>query len=463
MFRPTSRLLAMATLCWLAAIVAACPVPTRAAGPEELGLRQAIQQALADNHSLRAGAQGLAAMGEDVGVARSMLLPKLTFEERFMRTTNPVYGFMAKLNEQRFGAQDFAIPALNSPDALNDYQTSFSLEQPLFAPQANIGLTMSRNAAAAGRHEFDRKKEEVVLQVAQAFLMVRTATSYTEVAEKGRHDAEEHARIAGHRYENGLGLYSDTLRATTAVTEAEQRLVSAKKNLDVAQRALGMLLGLEQSVTAATEDGLDLPVADLARYTDAGRQRRDLLAMQLRQSNASQNVKLAKAGYLPNIGVGATYQLNDHDQPFGGEGESWQVGAFLKWQLFNGMGREHERSKALYQKAAADEYLHAMEMGVSYKVYEAYRGVEEAGKNAELAQAALKTAEEGARLVEVRYENGLSPMVDLLDAQLSLDHARAMTVASKNNYRIAVFTLCYESGTIFQDLGINESSPEEQE
>ncbi|PIY21351.1 MAG: hypothetical protein COZ12_05180, partial [Deltaproteobacteria bacterium CG_4_10_14_3_um_filter_60_8] len=80
-----------------------------------------------------------------------------------------------------------------------------------------------------------------------------------------------------------------------------------------------------------------------------------------------------------------------------------------------------------------------------------------------LAQAALKTAEEGARLVEVRYENGLSPMVDLLDAQLSLDHARAMTVASKNNYRIAVFTLCYESGTIFQDLGINESSPEEQE
>jgi outer membrane protein TolC len=293
--------------------------------------------------------------------------------------------------------------------------------------------------------------------------MVRTAQSYTEVAVQGRHDAEEHARIASSRYVNELGLYSDTLRATTAVVEAEQREVSAKKNLDVAQRALGMLLGLEQSVIAATEDGLDLPVADLAHYSDAARQRSDLLAMQLRQANASQNVKLAKAGYLPNIGVGATYQFNDHDQPFGGEGESWQVGAFLKWQLFNGMGREHERSKALFQEAAADEYMQAMEKGVSFKVYEAYRGVEEASKNAELAQAAMKTAEEGARLVMVRYENGLSPMVDLLDAQLSLDHARAMTVASKNAYRIAVLTLYYESGTIFQDLGINESSLEEKE
>lgn len=459
---PCILLLVMAVLCMQAPLAVAGSMEDLAGEPG-MGLREAIQQALADNHGLRAGAQGLAAMGEEVGVVRSMLLPKVIFEERFMRTTNPVYGFMAKLNEQRFGAEDFAIPALNSPDALNDFQTSFSLEQPLFAPKANIGLAMSRNVLAAGRHEFGRKREEVAMQVAQAYLMVRTAQSYTEAAEKGRHDAAEHARIAGHRYDNGLGLYSDTLRAATAVTEAEQRLVSARKNWDVAMRALGMLMGLEQGVNATTEDGLDQQVADLAHYTEAARQRRDIRAMQLRQTNASQNVKLAKAGYLPNIGVGATYQLNDHGKPFGNEGESWQVGASLKWELFNGLGREHERSKALYQEAAADEYLHAMQKGVSFKVYEAYRGVEEAAKNAELARSALQTAEEGARLVAVRYENGLAPMVDLLDAQLSLDHARAMTVASKNNYRIAVLTLCYESGTIFQDLGINVSSTEEQE
>ncbi len=454
-------LLVMTVLCWPATHGGAGPIEDR---PSELGmgLSEAIQQALVNNHSLRGGAHGLAAMGEDVGMARSFLLPKLTFEERFMRTNSPVYGFMAKLNEQRFGAQDFDISSLNHPDALNDFQTSFSLEQPLFAPKANIGLAMSRNALAAGRHDFGRKREEVALQVAQAYLMVRTAQSFIEVAEKGQKDAEEHGRIAGQRYENGLGLYSDTLRASTAVTEAEQRLVSAKKNWDVAQRALGMLLGLEQSVAATTEEGLDPPVADLAHYSEAARQRRDVLAMEKRQANASQNVKLAKAGYLPNVGVGASYQLNDHNRPLGAEGESWQVGAFLRWELFNGLGREHERSKALYQEAAAGEYLHAMGKGVSFKVYEAYRGVEEAAKNTELARAALQTAEEGARLVAVRYENGLAPMVDLLDAQLSLDHARAMNVAKKNDYRIAVLSLCYESGTLFQDLGINVDNPEEE-
>ena len=93
---------------------------------------------------------------------------------------------------------------------------------------------------------------------------------------------------------------------------------------------------------------------------------------------------------------------------------------------------------------------------VSFQVDEAWLTLEETKKNWELAQEALKTAEEGRRLVKVRYEGSLSPIVDMLDAQVSFDHARANLVARENEYKLAIANLCYASGTILADLKLEE-------
>jgi outer membrane protein TolC len=82
--------------------------------------------------------------------------------------------------------------------------------------------------------------------------------------------------------------------------------------------------------------------------------------------------------------------------------------------------------------------------------------VEEAQKNVELAESSLRTAEEGTRLVKLRYQNSLSPFVDLLNAQVNLDRTRANLVAKRNEYKLAIATLSFESGTILEDLGIEE-------
>ncbi|MDX9823265.1 MAG: hypothetical protein RBT20_15145 [Syntrophales bacterium] len=54
----------------------------------------------------------------------------------------------------------------------------------------------------------------------------------------------------------------------------------------------------------------------------------------------------------------------------------------------------------------------------------------------------------------MRYENSFSPIVDMLDAQVVLDRARAGLVARENEYRASVLHLGLESGTILKDLGI---------
>jgi outer membrane protein TolC len=93
-------------------------------------------------------------------------------------------------------------------------------------------------------------------------------------------------------------------------------------------------------------------------------------------------------------------------------------------------------------------------------VDEAWLILEEAKTNRELAQGELKTAEEGRRLVKVRYEGALSPMVDLLDAQVSFDRARANRLARENEYKLAIAALGFAGGTILQDLQVEESEGE---
>jgi outer membrane protein TolC len=167
-----------------------------------------------------------------------------------------------------------------------------------------------------------------------------------------------------------------------------------------------------------------------------------------------------KAAFSPTLGVGSTYQLNDDDVPLGSEGESWQIFAMLKWELLDGSKRSHEKQKAHYQIAETREHLSRLMDGAAFQVFESFLGVEEAEKNSELANSALITAEEGQRLVRIRYENSLSPLVDLLDAQMSLDQARTNALVREKELQLATLKLCFESGIIMQELGIEQKTTE---
>jgi len=420
---------------------------------EKITLREAIKVALEGNYEVKAFRNSVSARKEEVGIARSRLLPKLSFEERAARTNNPPQAFMMKLNQQRFTQQDFALNALNSPSPITDYQTMFSFEQPVFAMGSYMDLSVARLQYSAKNEELRRKMEETAFRTAQAYLRVRTAKAYEAVAAKAIGDAREHVRIAESRYRNGLGLYSDVLRAKTALAEAEQKRVTAAKDVTVSKRWFAYVLGRQESLDPADEP-LDLTLRDVDYYTQASLSRKDASAMKMRHESALANVKRTEAMYLPSIGVGASYQFNDHSKILGSEGESWFLMASLKWNLFDGLLRESERNKAKHEANEAKEHLRSLNHFISFKVEEAYLGVDEARKTEELARSALESAEEGKRLVKQRYENSLSPIVDLLDVQLNVNRARADAVARENEYRLAIISLSYESGTIMKDLGI---------
>ena len=118
---------------------------------------------------------------------------------------------------------------LNDPEPINNFQTNFSAEIPVLGVQEFLTLRSSKNEYLSKAQEFAREKELVAFSVIESYINVQTAKEFNSVAEKALEDAREHLRIANKRYDSGLGLYSDTLRASTEVTRAEQQIISTRK------------------------------------------------------------------------------------------------------------------------------------------------------------------------------------------------------------------------------------------
>ncbi|MDD3593568.1 MAG: TolC family protein [Candidatus Gastranaerophilales bacterium] len=430
---------------------------------EELGavqkpvdFNEAILIALENNKELMAMKAALSASEKDIGISRSYLLPRVSFGEDFASTNNPAQVFGLKLNQRRLTSADFAgAPgSFNNPGNITNFMTYGLVQVPVFNKTSLVALKISKTQYSANAHVYLRKQDELIKNVAQNYLQTGTAQEYVKAAQQGVKDAQEHLRIAQLRYKSELGLYSDVLRAKTELSEAQQRLVSANKNLEVAKRSLGMLLGRKTNVEISNNTPvLDLKTIDY--YKDFMLQRNDLKALEINVQNAKNGVRLAQADWFPTLNLNASYNLYQNNYPFGAEGNNYVMGAYLHWDAFDGMKRNYETKKAKDKVQEAEFYLEALKNAIDFKVFEAFSGVEESNKNFELAQIALLTAQEGNRLVTKRWQSSLSPFVDVLDSQTNLDRARANLVKSNNELKAQLINLYFESGVLNEELALN--------
>lgn len=414
---------------------------------QRLTLAEATAEALAKSDLLRAEDARVAAAAGGVEAARGNLLPTVTLEERFTNTDNPAWDFSMKINQGNFTPADLqgAPGTFNDPEPISDFQTSLTITQPLWSRRASLGVEMARAEAVAVGHERARRREEVTHRVLQAWLGAQAAEAYRETAIRVEEDAAEHVRLAGVAEAAGTGLASDRLRAEVALAEARRQRLGVENDLEIARRGLGLAIGREEAVEPA---GGPAPAAapELEALLAAAGGRSDFLALEARVGNARRAAGVARAARLPEVGLSGALQANDPDLPLGTSGTSYAVGVGVTWSLFDGWRSRAAEAQAEAGARQAESYLAAMTKEARYRVREAWLRWKEAGAGIAIADGALAAAAEGVRLVRLRYENGLAPMVTLLDAQSALNRARSDAVRARAGEAAALGELRYRAG-----------------
>ncbi len=416
---------------------------------------QVIICALENNNELKAMKYSLKATEKNVGIILSHFIPHVSGGEEFTETNNPALHFLLKANQRRISIQDItnAPSSFNNPGTLTNFLTYGTVRVPIFAIKPIIELKMAKKEYSSRCYMYLRKQEELIKNVSIAYLEIAKAQEYVKVAEQDLKDAEEHLKIANIQYRTKSGLYSDVLRSNTEVFDAEQNLTTAKKNLDIARRALGLLLGLKHPIEITGPTPM-LEWKAIDYYKACSVYRNDVKAMEINVENAKRGVRLAIADWSPVMyGTGSALFYNQN-YPFAGQ-SSYILSVFLHWNIFDGGKRIAETFQAKDKSKEAQELLEWLKKNVDFKVFEAFSRVEEANRNYEFAQIALLSAEEGKKMVLVRWKKSLSPFVDVLNSQVNLNKARADLIKTRNNLKAQLITLYYEGGVIRQEFGLD--------
>jgi outer membrane protein TolC len=134
-------------------------------------------------------------------------------------------------------------------------------------------------------------------------------------------------------------------------------------------------------------------------------------------------VTRAKGALLPTLHLLGNYEINN--QHFSSDGQdSWTVGVILNVNLFNGGA---DRARILEAQANHQRIIALRERlgnAIGLEVRDAYLALQTARERVTVARGAVTQAQESLRIVQDRYDAGLTTIVELLDSETALTAAR---------------------------------------
>lgn len=296
--------------------------------------------------------------------------------------------------------------------------------------------------------------ENVLLQVRVQYLQTLLARENIGVQEANVKLLEDRLGEVRDRFEAGVVSNFDVLRADVALANAQPALIQARNAYRAAIADLRLLLGMEALDTLEVEGELQTQPFNIELATaqqTALANRVEIAAAAKRVEAGAYGIDRAKAGYRPTVSAFAGYQLQQAVDGLGSRGgdadHGWVAGVSTSWDVWDSGRTKGEVLSAMAQRRQAETAVARTRLGVSVEVEKAYLDLRAARELLEATRRTVEQAEEGLRLAEERYAQGVGIQLDVLDAQVALTQARTNVLDANFRHLAAVARLQRAMGT----------------
>jgi TolC family type I secretion outer membrane protein len=420
-----------------------------------LTLTRAIEMALDHNERIAASRHRVEGADQRIGVARSGFFPQVNVGEAFRRTTNPMWAFGTKLNQEVIAQSDFDPARLNDPPAIDNFSTVFSAHWPVFdAGRTWYGWRQAKLDHQAAVQGAARLQQEIIAMTVEAYAGVILANQYLQTIDQALASARSHLDMIASRLNAGLVVKSDLLRAQVHIARLTQQGLDARSRAIVAMAGLNAVMG--RPVDAAN----DLPpildpgapaTEDVSRWSARALEvRPDLQAIRLKEQMAEEEVRKTRAAHFPSVSVVSDYEINTED--FSGSGDNYTVGAMVSLNLFSGQGFSARQREAAAALAEARALARGMVRQIEVETRQAFMAADSAFARIGTAETAIDQAREALGIVVSRYRTGLLTIVELLDAETALHQARTDRVQAVHDFIVARAGLLLAAGLLGKDF-----------
>jgi outer membrane protein len=448
---PVWFFIAMLAIAWSIAL------PRRVLGQEAqnsgaVTLEQAVRMALDQNPAFRGSTDEAEAARARLKQVQAAWFPRFDFHQGFTRGNNPVYVFGTKLTQRQFSPADFALNNLNTPSPLDNFQTRLDGRWRLFdSGQTVFHQRSAKKLVTAADFETEQARQDLILEVLRSYYGVLVMRENVRAADEAVKTAQASAQRMENMHNAGLIVDSDWLSAGVFLAQMKDSQIRAQNDLAIANMQLARDTGLAVDAPINPSQNLQEP-APLQRTIEAWiqtalDQRPALRAAQLQQDAMDQERKAAKAEFGPQVGLfGSTER--DAMTLGGPSGTNWTAGAQLEFNLFAGGAQKAKLAEAT---ANANKTKHGVEWlrsGVQMEVRKAYLDANAASLRIAAARNVTEQARESLRIVQNRYESGLTTVTELLRAQTAQLDATTKYLAALQDCHVARAQLARAAGVL---------------
>jgi outer membrane protein TolC len=386
-------------------------IPTGNPVPEvlPLTLSEVIQRGLKYNLGVLLSAQASEATRGARLVALSQLLPQVSVGVNEMQQ---------QINLAAFGFQP--SPGMNTiVGPFNVFDVRAYVTQKVLDLAALNRYRASGENIKAAQLDNENTRDLVVFVCANLYLQAVASGSRIDAARAQVRTAQTLYDLAVDQKAAGVMPGIEVLRAQVELQAQQQRLIvaedqCAKDKLALA-RAVGLPLGQEFKLTGGMPYA-PLPAMSLEETVQrAYKERPDFQSAQARVRSAESESKAARAGRLPTIDFSADYG-DIGQRPWESHG-TFTVAANVRIPLYQGgsvKGRTYESDAALRQREAELEDLRGR---IYYDVRTAFLDLQAAADRVQVAQSAVKLADEQVLQSQDRFRAGVTNTVEVVQAQ----------------------------------------------
>lgn len=268
--------------------------------------------------------------------------------------------------------------------------------------------------------------------------------------------SEQHLKEVQKMRELGLSNSLEVIRAGQLLATNTANLSTARGLYESAHISLMNYMGIPPENRREIRGELNVPEAEGTRQASleiAQKKRADLKKLEEQLKYQKNQILIEKSGTRPKITFGASAGYLDPYLKDDRGDDTWRAELSVTVPIFD---RNTARGNVIKAGAVLEQDKIALEqkqLDIKSEVETAWTEIESTLHHLEASEKALELARESLRLAEVGFREGVTPQLDLLNAQTSLTSARLDHARSQYNHLLTIVALKVTEGTVIEWTG----------
>jgi len=438
-FRHCSQRRAAAALAvLLLAAFAGAQSPPDSAKPVAITLDEAIKRAEANEPAFAASLADSKTAGLDRSIAAAGLLPSAVYHNQALYTQTD---------------RGQTVPRFIANNAAREYASQAVVNETL-GLAGIAGVRRADAAAARAAAELEIARRGLVGAVTGLYYGSIAAQNKLAVAERAHREAADFTGLTGKREQAREAAHADVVKAQLAEQQRERDLSDAKVAAEKAHLELGVLLFPDPRTLyelSAAEGAAELPSHEQAEQA-AAKGNPELKSALAAMGVSNADVLAARAAYLPDLGLNVTYGIDapqfatngpDHLRNLG-----YSASVTVDIPVWDWLATGHKVKQSEIRRDAARVTLTAAQRRLIAQLDETYSEAAAAREQLASLDASVATAAESLRLTKLRYAEGESTVLEVVDAQNAFVSAENAREDGRVRYETARADLAAVTGTM---------------